>query len=50
MAQYLGVDRSSISRMESGSQPMKGPVVRLLRTLAASPPAEPPVKAASEAA
>ncbi|WP_245449607.1 hypothetical protein [Rhizobium leguminosarum] len=32
MAEYLGVDRSSISRMENG-QPVSGPVERLLSML-----------------
>ena len=50
MAEYLGVDRSSVSRMENG-QPMNGPVIRLLRALAASPPPPPHVEAnADEAA
>lgn len=32
LASYLGLDRSSISRMESGQKP-KGPVLRLLSAL-----------------
>ncbi|WP_283196581.1 DNA-binding transcriptional regulator [Rhizobium sp. BT04] len=32
LAEYLGVDRSSISRMENG-QPVSGPVERLLSML-----------------
>lgn len=32
MAEYLGLDRSSVSRMESG-QPIKGPTLRLLQAL-----------------
>lgn len=32
MAEYLGLDRSSVSRMESG-QPPKGPTLRLLQSL-----------------
>lgn len=32
MAEFLGLDRSSVSRMESG-QPIKGPTLRLLQTL-----------------
>lgn len=35
MAEYLGLDRSSVSRMEAGRQ-VKGPVLRLLRVLEAS--------------
>ncbi|MER8941319.1 helix-turn-helix transcriptional regulator [Mesorhizobium sp. M0174] len=35
LAQYLGVDRSSISRMENG-QTLSGPVLRLLVILAAA--------------
>jgi DNA-binding XRE family transcriptional regulator len=34
LAEYLGVDRSSISRMEHG-QPARGPVLRLLAALEA---------------
>jgi transcriptional regulator with XRE-family HTH domain len=33
LAKFLGLDRSSISRMENGQKP-KGPVVKLLRELA----------------
>lgn len=33
LARYLGVDQSSISRMERG-QPPSGPVIRLLAALA----------------
>jgi len=32
LAEYLGLDRSSISRMESGQEP-KGPTLRLLKQL-----------------
>lgn len=32
LADYLGVDRSSVSRMENG-RPARGPVVKLLETL-----------------
>jgi transcriptional regulator with XRE-family HTH domain len=35
MARYLGVDRSSVSHMENG-RPVRGPVKRLLETLAAA--------------
>jgi transcriptional regulator with XRE-family HTH domain len=38
LAEYLGLDRSSVSRMEKGQDP-KGPTLRLLRQLAESPPA-----------
>jgi DNA-binding XRE family transcriptional regulator len=34
MAEFLGVDRSSVSRMEGG-QPIRGPIRRLLETLPA---------------
>lgn len=30
MADYLGIDRSSVSRIEAGKQPVTGPVRRLL--------------------
>lgn len=33
MAEYLGLDRSSVSRMETGQKP-KGPTVKLLERLA----------------
>jgi transcriptional regulator with XRE-family HTH domain len=33
MAEYLGLDRSSVSRMEK-SQPSKGPTLKLLEHLA----------------
>ena len=32
LAEYLGLDRSSVSRMENGQAP-KGPTLRLLRDL-----------------
>lgn len=32
LARYLGLDRSSVSRMENG-QTLRGPVIRLLDTL-----------------
>ena len=32
MAEYLGLDRSSVSRMENGQEP-KGPVLKLLQQL-----------------
>jgi len=32
MAEYLGLDRSSISRMENGQEP-KGPALKLLQQL-----------------
>lgn len=32
LARYLGLDRSTVSRMENG-QPLRGPVIRLLETL-----------------
>jgi transcriptional regulator with XRE-family HTH domain len=35
MARYLGVDRSSVSRMENG-QALSGPVLRLIVILAAA--------------
>jgi transcriptional regulator with XRE-family HTH domain len=34
MADFLGLDRSSVSRMENGQKP-KGPTLRLLQKLAA---------------
>jgi len=33
LAEFLGLDRSSVSRMENG-QPPKGPTAKLLRELA----------------
>lgn len=35
LAQHLGVDRSSVSRMEREKQPLSGPVAKLLDHLAA---------------
>lgn len=35
LARFLGVDRSSVSHMENG-RPVRGPVKRLLETLAAA--------------
>ena len=35
MAEYLGLDRSSVSRMENGQEP-KGPTVKLLEQLKSS--------------
>ena len=35
LARYLGIDRSSVSRMESG-QTIRGPVGKLLEALAAA--------------
>lgn len=32
LAEYLGLDRSAVSRMENGQEP-KGPTLRLLRQL-----------------
>lgn len=37
MAKYLGIDRSSVSRIESGGG-LSGPVRKLLGELAANPP------------
>ena len=39
MAAHLGLDRSSVSRMENGQVP-KGPTRRLLENLAASAPSQ----------
>jgi transcriptional regulator with XRE-family HTH domain len=39
LAEYLGLDRSAVSRMENGQEP-KGPTLRLLEQLAEQP-AEP---------
>lgn len=36
LGDYLGIDRSSVSRMESGG-PISGPVTRLLKNLASEP-------------
>ena len=36
MAEHLGLDRSSVSRLETGQHP-KGPTEKLLRALAMSP-------------
>lgn len=48
LAEYLGVDRSSVSRMENGQKP-SGAVRRLLQGLIANPPLqEPETPAAAE--
>lgn len=48
LAEYLGLDRSAISRMENGQEP-KGPTERLLRQLAKDLPASPPAAAEAQA-
>ena len=48
MAEYLGLDRSSISRMENG-QPIKGPSLKLLEALAKLDPAQVPKPMLSQA-
>lgn len=48
LADYLGLDRSSVSRMENDQEP-KGPTKRLLQALAAQAQSEQPAPA-SEAA
>lgn len=47
MAEYLGVDRSSVSRMEKGS-PISGPVSKLLAHLEANSPGPEPQPEAAE--
>lgn len=39
LAQHLGVDRSSVSRMEREKQPLRGPVAKLLEQLVEADPA-----------
>ena len=48
LAEYLGVDRSSVSRMENGQKP-SGSVRRLLQGLISNPPLpDPETQAAAE--
>lgn len=37
LAEYLGVDRSNVSRMEAGQSSVRGPVRRLLAQLSETP-------------
>lgn len=40
MAEYLGCDQATVSRIENGQEP-SGPVARLLKLLAEAPPSPP---------
>ncbi len=49
MADYLGLDRSTVSRLERGSRAIKKPVYELLRRLAETGAREAPMRPAPPA-